>query len=113
LYQLVAKDDDVTPTTWLISARSEDAAWRFACRRFLPRELWLGTGDYAQYQAENGAPAPAAGLTPAQQEAYLDAMSKDEFEQRLGASFSDSLACGGESYVYSWMGEVQTYVADE
>jgi hypothetical protein len=40
-------------------------------------------------------------------------MSKDEFEQRLGASFSDSLACGGESYVYSWMGEVQTYVADE
>jgi hypothetical protein len=112
LYQLLAKDDDVTPKSWLISARSEEAAFRFACRRFLPRELWLGTGVYAPYQEESGAPVPAAGLTPAQEESYLDGMSVEEFDLRLGASHLRSFEDNARD-TYHWLGEAQPYRAEE
>jgi hypothetical protein len=113
LYQLLAKDDDVTPKSWLISARSEEAAFRFACRRYLPGELWLGIEEYADFQEEAGAPPPAAGLTPQQSIAYLNAMTVDVFQSRLRASYYESHACGGESFRYWWLGEVQPDVADE
>ncbi len=114
LYQLVAADDDTTSVTWLLSARTEDAAWRYACRKgFVPRDVWLGRGEYAAYQQTAGAPPPAAGLTAAQQDAHLATMTLSELKQRFGAASGYNEGLGGDGRNFTWQGQVTPHIADE
>jgi hypothetical protein len=106
LFLLIARDDDVTPAVTSIFAPDELSAVRTAIRRGLvPKEVLLGTSPYDAYQGEVDAPPPELGLTPAQEKAYIDAMSVEVFKLRLDATLEYWEATGHEAYHFQWLGE--------